>query len=154
MPEDSSAYLAVDYDAFRRGSRRIRLRWEGGQALAVLYDEGVPDTARAVAAALPLTVTVIHAAWSGDMVMSARPYEVGPLEAENDVRLVRPGDLTWDPKFQELAFAYGTAEARIPAGPNTLVVFGSVVQGGADFAAFGRARRFEGAADLVLEAVD
>ena len=35
---------------------------------------------------LPLTVPVVHVAWSGDMVMSARPFHVGPREPENAVR--------------------------------------------------------------------
>jgi hypothetical protein len=98
-----------------------------------------------------LTVPVVHVAWSGDMVMSARPFHVGPREPENAVRLPRPGDLTWDPKFGEICFAYGTAEARLPSGENQLVVFGQVEDGFEPFAVFCRARRFDGIGEIRIE---
>jgi hypothetical protein len=143
-------YVAIDYNDFRRGQMRMLLEWSGGSAEALLFDEGVPRTTGALVRSMPLTVPVIHAAWSGDMLMSTHAIDLGIEEFENNVRLVRPGDLTWDPKFGELAFTYGTAECRIPAGPNTLVVYGYVVSGLDAFATYGRARRFEGQGELQL----
>jgi hypothetical protein len=137
------------WEGFRRGSRPISLSWEGGEARAVLFDEGVPHTATAVGGALPLEVPVVHVAWSGEMVMSAYTYDLG-APAENTVRLPRPGDLTWDPGAGELAFTYGTAECRLPSGENTVVVYGSIVHGLEDFAEFCRRRRFEGVGTLTL----
>jgi hypothetical protein len=86
----------------------------------------------------------VHVAWSGDMVMGAEAVPLGVREAENATRLVRPGDLAFDPKYDEITVTYGTAEARLPSGPNTLTVFGSVSQGLEAFARWARARRFEG----------
>ena len=145
MPnEGDSWYFHKTWSDFRRGSLRLRLGFGAEQAIALLYDEGVPRTVAAIAAHLPLEVPVVHVAWSGEMVMSTRAYDIPAKEPENQVRLVRPGDLAWDPKFGELTVTYGTAEAKLPSGPNTLVVYGQIVEGLEVFAAFGRARRFEG----------
>ena len=56
---------------------------EATSAIARLYDQGVPETCRQILAHLPLTVPVVHVAWSGDMVMSAKSFQFGPLEPEN-----------------------------------------------------------------------
>lgn len=144
-------YWEQRWSSFRRGSEVIRIRWDGGSALGTLYNDGVPQTVAAVAARLPLTVPVVHVAWSGDMVMSADQYDLGVTVPENDVRLVRPGDLSWDPKFGELAFTYGTAECRLPSGPNTVTVYGHVHDRLEELARYCRARRFEGAGSLILE---
>lgn len=138
------------WESLRRGSAPVVLRWEKGSARGVLFDEGAPRTAAAVLAALPLEVPVVHVAWSGEMVMSARAYPLG-VERENAVRLPRPGDLTWDPAAGELAFAYGTAECRLPSGENTVVVYGAIREGLEEFAQFCRATRFQGLARLRLE---
>jgi len=141
------------WEGFRRGERRIALAWDGGRATAVLYDAGVPQTAAAVLAALPLEIPVVHVAWSGEMVMSALPHELG-APRENAVRLPHPGDLTWDPAAGELAFSYGTAECRLPSGENTVVVYGTILDGLPAFADFCRRRRFDGLGRLTLAALD
>jgi hypothetical protein len=137
------------WEGFRRGSKPMSISWEGGQAQAVLFDEGAPRTVAAVGRALPLEVPVVHVAWSGEMVMSATAHDLG-APRENTVRLPQPGDLTWDPDAGELAFAYGTAECRLPSGENTVVVYGSIVQGLDAFAEFCWRRRFEGVGVLTL----
>jgi hypothetical protein len=77
--------------------------------------------------------------------------EHGIREMENQVRLVRPGDLGWDPKFGELTVTYGTAECRLPSGTNTIVVYGQIIEGLDEFASWARARRFEGLGELRFE---
>lgn len=149
--ESEAWYWEQRWGSFRTGSQAIRIRWDGGSAVGTLYDEGVPQTVRAVAARLPLTIPVVHVAWSGDMVMSSEQYDLGIAAAENDVRLVRPGDLSWDAKFGELAFTYGTAECRLPSGPNTVTVYGQVSDGLANLARYCRARRFDGVGTIILE---
>ena len=146
-------YFRRRWDGFRTGTAKIRLGFGTGAAIALLYDEGVPETCRGIMAHLPLVVPVVHVAWSGDMVMSAKSFPFGPREPENSVRLPRPGDITWDPKFGEICFAYGTAEARLPSGENQLVVFGQVEEGLDALAAFCRARRFEGLGEIRMEAL-
>jgi hypothetical protein len=152
MAEAENWYWQKTWSDFRRGRARLHLKWQGGSAEAVIYDHGVPQTAAAILRHLPLEVPVVHVAWSGDMVMSSNSYKIGVDQAENHVRLVRPGDISWDPKFGELAFTYGTAECKLPSGPNTVVVYGQIVEGLEEFAAFGRARRFEGLGKLSLSA--
>ena len=155
MNADSSSWWWQErWESIRRGDTRIALSWEGdsGSASGVLFDQGAPRTAAAVLAALPLTVPVVHVAWSGEMVMSAQTYELG-VERENAVRLPHPGDLTWDPAAGELAFAYGAAECRLPSGENNVVVYGAVTERLEDFAEFCRARRFEGVGELRIESV-
>jgi hypothetical protein len=143
-------YWEKTWSDFRRGSKRASLIWHGGEAVVDIYDEGAPKTFAAMQAVLPLQIPVVHVAWSGDMVMSTRSYDIGLNEQEHHVRLVRPGDLAFDPKFGEFTVTYGTAEARLPSGPNTLVVFGQIREGLDAFAAWGRARRFEGVGTIEL----
>jgi hypothetical protein len=150
VTEADSWWFQRRWSSFRRGGLRLALAWDGGRAEGVLYDEGVPRTAAAVARALPLEVPVIHVAWSGEMCMGTETHDLGIDEAENDVRLVRPGDLTFDPKYGELGFVYGDAECRLPSGPNTVVVYGAVVAGLDELAAWARRRRFEGVGTLRL----
>ncbi len=138
-------YWEKNWTDFRRGQRYIKLTWDGGEAKALVYDEGVPETVAAIIRSLPLSVPVVHVAWSGDMVMSAKPISnIQSEKEENLTRLPRPGDLTWDPKYNELCFVYGTSEARLPSGANTLVVYGTIKEGLYELAQFCRARRFEG----------
>lgn len=149
-----SWYWEKTWSDFRRGTAKARLTWDGGEAVVQIFDAGVETTARAILKALPITIPVVHVAWSGDMVMSTRGYDIGVSEHEHHVRLVRPGDLAFDPKFGELTVTYGTAEAKLPSGDNTLVVFGQIVEGLEEFAAWGRARRFEGLGKLKLSALE
>lgn len=149
-----SWYWEKTWSDFRRGSTKARLTWEGGEAIVQIFDDGVETTANAILRALPITFPVVHVAWSGDMVMSTRGYDIGVTEHEHHVRLVRPGDVAFDPKFGELTVTYGTAEAKLPSGDNTLVVFGQILEGLEAFAAWGRARRFEGVGELTLTVLD
>ena len=126
------------------------LEWDGGQSEGVLYDEGAARTAAGVLSLLPLEIPVIHVAWSGDMVMSTTAYDLGFRDKENETRLPRVGDLSWDPTFGELAFTYGTAECRMPSGFNTIVVYGSLSTNLDAWASFCRQRRFDGVGTVTL----
>lgn len=152
MHDPAQWFYEKKWNNSRRGSRKVTLRWASGRATALLYDAGTPKTVQAVLKALPITMPMIHVAWSGEMLVAAQSYELDQPEFENEVRLVRPGDLGWDPKFGELTVTYGTAECKLPSGPNNLVVFGQVVEGLEDLAGWARERRFKGVADLILEA--
>ncbi|MCR4266649.1 DUF3830 family protein [Nitratireductor sp. ZSWI3] len=143
-------YWEKTWSDFRRGTARAVLRWPGQEARVAIFDEGVPVTTAAILARLPIEIPVVHVAWSGDMVMSTRAFDIGVADQEHHVRLVRPGDLAFDPKFGEFTVTYGTAEARLPSGPNTLVVFGRIEDGLERFVAWARARRFEGLGTLTL----
>jgi hypothetical protein len=152
--EAESWYWQKTWSDFRRGKRRVMMSWDGGQAELAIYVEGVPKTAAAFLSRLPLKLPMVHVAWSGDMLMGARPAPIGCNEAENQTRLVRPGDVAFDPNYEEITVTYGTAEARLPSGPNTLTVFGTVVDGLEEFGRWARARRFEGLGVVTFEAID
>jgi hypothetical protein len=131
-------------ERWRRGSEHVRLTWPTGEAVASLFDEGVPATAAAFVRRLPLEIGMVHVAWSGDMLMGAEKLPLGELEKENVTRLPQRGDVGFDPLHDELTITYGTAECRLPSGENTICVFGSIVENLPAFASFARARRFEG----------
>ena len=76
-------YWEKHWGDFRLGKANLRVEWDGGSADAVLYDEGVPRTVAALVEALPLTVPVVHVAWSGEMVMSSEAYQLGVDVHEN-----------------------------------------------------------------------
>lgn len=151
MTSADSWWFQAKWSDFRRGTSQLRLTWAGGSAIAQLFDEGVPRTAEGVARLLPLTIPMVHVAWSGEMLMGTTTHELGFATAENDVRLVRPGDLTWDPKVGEIGLVYGDAECRLPSGPNTVVVFASITDGLDELGVFGRSRRFEGVGEVTIE---
>jgi hypothetical protein len=78
------------------------------------------------------------------MLMGAKKLHLDTPSQENAIRLPRPGDIAFDPKYDELTITYGTAECRLPSGENTVCVFGEVRAGLDELIAFARARRFEG----------
>src|ERR1700752_1991390 len=144
----STWWWSEQWETSRRGSFPIALKFNGGEARGVLFDIGTPRTSAAFRERLPLDMSVIHVAWSGDMVMGVGRLDLGITDEENLTRLPRPGDIAFDPKFQELTVTYGTAECRLPSGANTVVVIGQVTEGLAAFADFCRRRRFEGVGDI------
>lgn len=151
-PLGDSWWYQRHWGTFRTGTARAKIAWEGGDAQVLLYEQGVPRTVSGFLGVLPLEIPVVHVAWSGEMVMGLERYSFGPSEPENEVRLVQPGDLTWDPKFGEICFTYGTAECKLPSGPNCVVVFGGIDGGLQSFASFCRQRRMEGVGVLRVEA--
>ena len=150
--EAENWYWQRTWSDFRRGASTVTMAWDGGEATISIYDEGAPQTAAGFLARLPLELPFVHVAWSGDMVMTARPQPIGVKAAENLTRLVRPGDLAFDPNYDEITVTYGTAEARLPSGPNTLTVFVQVSHGLEAFGRWARARRFEGVGVLTFRA--
>lgn len=137
-----------EWETSRKGSIAIAVAFEGGEARGLLFDVGTPRTVAAFRERLPLEMPVIHVAWSGDMVMGTQRLDLSVTQQENFTRLPRPGDLAFDPKFNELTLTYGTAECRLPSGTNTVTVFGQFTEHLAVLAQFCRRRRFEGVAKL------
>ena len=146
-------YWDEHWNKTRLGSTRVRLSWDGGHSDGVLFDEGVAESVAGLIKQLPLEVPVIHVAWSGEMIMSTRSYELGPDHKENETRLPRTGDISWDPFFGEIAFTYGTAECKMHSGYNTIVIIGQLQNALDEFATFCRARRFEGLGTVTLSLI-
>lgn len=138
-------YWEKTWSDFRTGDLRVGLSWPGGSASGKIFNQGTPETAAAILSKLPLRVPIVHVMWSGEMLMSTQSFDIGVKKEENRVRLVRPGDMTFDPKHGELAFTYGMAECKLPTGDHALTVYGCIDENLEGFAKFGRARRFEGA---------
>lgn len=84
------------------------------------------------------------------MLMGAKKLHLEVANQENLIRLPRPGDIGFDPKYDELTITYGTAECRLPSGENTICVLGALTEGLAEFGAFARARRFEGVGSVAV----
>jgi hypothetical protein len=144
----ASWWWSDQWEKTRQGAVAIAVGFDGGEARGVLFDLGTPKTVAAFRRQLPFTISVVHVAWSGDMVMGTTPLDLGVSEQEDFTRLPRPGDLGYDPKFRELTVTYGTAECRLPSGPNTVSVIGQFTDQLGDLATFCRRRRFEGVGEL------
>ena len=136
------------WERSRQGAVPIVVAFDDGEARGLLFDRGTPKTVLAFRQQLPLTLPIVHVAWSGDMVMGATQIDLGISEQEDATRLPRPGDLGYDPKFGELTLTYGTAECRLPSGPNTVAVIGQFTEDLAALADYCRRRRFEGIGEL------
>lgn len=83
---------------------------------ADLFIDAAPKTCRALLAALPMQSQVIHAMWSGHMIL-ATGIDLGISDLENEVSILVPGDLVYHPRHKEIAIAYGEAQFREPTGP-------------------------------------
>jgi hypothetical protein len=143
-----SWWWTEQWERSRQGAHPIVVEFDEGEARGLLYDRGTPKTVAAFREKLPLTIAIVHVAWSGDMVMGAARIDLGLSEQEDATRLPRPGDLGYDPKFRELTLTYGTAECRLPSGPNTISVFGQFSEQLSALADYCRRRRFQGIGEL------
>jgi len=148
--QPESFYWDEHWNKTREGSTKIVLEWDGGRSEGILFDKGVPKSVSGIIDLLPVTIPVIHVAWSGEMIMSTRAYDFGFKDKENETRLPRTGDISWDPFFGEIAFTYGTAECKMQSGYNTIVICGQLKTALDEFAAFARSRRFEGIGEVRL----
>jgi hypothetical protein len=138
------------WESSRAGTVPIAVGFDRGEAKGVLFDVGTPETVAAFRRCLPLALQVVHVAWSGDMVMGSERLDLGVTRQEDHTRLPRPGDLAYDPKFNELTLTYGTAECRLPSGSNTVAVIGQFTEHLNALADFCRRRRFEGVGQLTF----
>jgi hypothetical protein len=83
---------------------------------AALLVDAAPTTCQALLAALPIESRVIHAMWSGHLII-ATPIDLGLTRVENEVTIPVPGDLLYHQRHQEIAIAYGEAQFQEPIGP-------------------------------------
>ena len=136
------------------GKSEFGLRFAAEQAIARLYDKGVPETYRQILSHLPLTVPVVHVAWSGDMLDERVAFPNRTARSLRTRFACRAQAISHGTRSSaRFALPYGTAEARLPSGENQLVVFGQVEDGLEQLAVFCRARRFEGIGEIHIEAL-
>jgi hypothetical protein len=90
---------------------------------ADLLVDAAPETCRALLAALPIESRVIHAMWSGHLII-ATPIDLCLSRVENEVSIPAPGDLLYHQRHKEIAIAYGEAQFREPVGPVYVARFG------------------------------
>ncbi|MHB1873412.1 MAG: hypothetical protein ACYCPF_00955 [Streptosporangiaceae bacterium] len=86
-----------------------------------LLDAMAPETVKAILGALPLTVTVTTARWSGDLLHGQAPVtaQVGASALEHPAASLYPGTLALRPidaDHWELVLSYGRAEFRHAEG--------------------------------------
>lgn len=102
---------------------RIDVVLEDLQFEADLFVDEAPETCRALLAALPIESRVIHAMWSGHLII-ATPIDLRLSKVENEVSIPVPGDLLYHQRHKEIAIAYGEAQFREPVGPVYVTRFG------------------------------
>jgi hypothetical protein len=95
---------------------RIRLTLDTLEFDVALFVDEAPDHYRALLAALPMESQVVHAMWSGHMIL-ATGVDLGTDNTENRVSILIPGDLVYHRRHKEIAIAYGEAQFREPIGP-------------------------------------
>ena len=95
---------------------RIKVVLDDLELEAVLLVDAAPTTCRALLAALPIESRVIHAMWSGHLII-ATPIDLNLTRVENEVTIPVPGDLLYHQRHREIAIAYGEAQFREPIGP-------------------------------------
>lgn len=148
---NSDWWFGHKWSSARSGDTPIEVSWDGGSACGVLYTDSSPLTTSAFRARFPLRIDMVHAAWSGEMVMSTTTCELDVDVEENSTRLVRPGDITWDAKVGEVCLVYGDAECRLPSGPNTVVVIGSLTTNPDSLAELCQSIRFTGVKSVTFD---
>ena len=95
---------------------RIKLTLDNLEFPVALLTEAAPMTCRALLAALPIELQVVHAMWSGHQLI-ARPIDLHMSTLENPIALPVPGDVLYHQRHQEIAIVYGEAQFREPIGP-------------------------------------
>jgi hypothetical protein len=101
-------------------AKRIRIRVDGVEAEAQLYEEQAPKTVEALWQTLPIKDRTIQARWSGDAWRTEGNYPLLPESApvENKAGRLGAGDIIYYPGYRsgllKIAIAYGNAQWLAP----------------------------------------
>jgi hypothetical protein len=104
---------------------KIKLTLDKLEFRVSLLTEAAPLTCRALLAALPIELQVIHAMWSGHQLI-ATPIDLHMSTLENPIAMTVPGDVLYHQHHQEIAIVYGEAQFREPIGPVYVTRMGRV----------------------------
>ncbi|MFN8187677.1 MAG: DUF3830 family protein [Gaiellales bacterium] len=124
---------------------------------ARLEEEKAPRTAAFFRTMLPYRSSLIQARWSGFAAWIPMGYELDvPLPPENATTIPNAGDVLFYPggvSEVEILFPYGPTYFASVAGPLAGNHFLTVLEGREHFEALGRMVQWEGAQDIVFEAI-
>lgn len=127
----------------------IKLKLDNLEFAVSLLTEAAPLTCRALLAALPIELPVIHAMWSGHQLI-ATPIDLRLGTVENPIAIPAPGDVLYHQHHQEIAIVYGEAQFREPIGPVYVTRVGRIEGDLEALAALGARVQTEGAKQFVL----
>ena len=94
-------------------TKRVRVIFDGVEAVARLHEEAAPETVARFWAALPIEATLRHVRWSGEagyILIRQIADKAQPLE--NAISFYPPGSIAFRAEHGETAFSYGQAQAR------------------------------------------
>jgi hypothetical protein len=124
---------------------------------ARLEEEKAPRTAAFFRTMLPYRGSIIQARWSGFAAWVPMGYDLDvPLPPENATTIPNAGDVLFYPggvSEVEILFPYGPTYFASVAGPLAGNHFLTVVEGREHFEALGHMVQWEGAQNIVFEAI-
>jgi len=136
--------------------KRLRITAAGHSFVAETH-AGAPRTVAAFLALLPYRQKLIHVRWSGEAVwVPLGDFDLG-VGFENHTCYPSAGDILFYPgghSETELLVAYGACSFASRMGPLAGNHFLTIVEGREQLAQVGRTVLWEGAQDIVFEAVE
>jgi hypothetical protein len=132
--------------ALRIGDLNFTARWE----------PGAPATVAAIRRWLPIRNKLIHCRWSGEGCWIPFGETRPGVGYENHTSHPAPGDLivyAGDLSECEILIAYGAVDFSSKVGQLAGNHFATIVDGGAQLAEMGRRVLWEGAQDIVIDAL-
>jgi len=126
------------------------------QFTARMEDEAAPRTCAAFRALLPYRQKLIHARWSGEACwIPLGDFDLG-VDYENHTSHPSRGDILFYPgglSETEILFPYGSARFASKVGQLAGNHFLTIVEGGEQLYELGRLVLWQGAQDIVFEAL-
>ena len=124
--------------------------------VARMEEEAAPNTCAAFKQLLPWRNKLIHARWSGEACwIPLGDFKLG-VDYENHTSYPSRGDILFYPgglSETEILFPYGSARFAAKVGQLAANHFMTIIEGQENLAALGRLALWEGAQDILFEAL-
>lgn len=124
--------------------------------VARMEEEAAPNTCAAFKRLLPWRNKLIHARWSGEACwIPLGDFKLG-VDYENHTSYPSRGDILFYPgglSETEILFPYGSARFAAKVGQLAANHFLTIIEGQENLAALGRLALWEGAQDILFEAL-
>ena len=124
--------------------------------VARMEEEAAPNTCAAFKQLLPWRNKLIHARWSGEACwIPLGDFKLG-VDYENHTSYPSRGDILFYPgglSETEILFPYGSARFAAKVGQLAANHFLTIIEGQENLAALGRLALWEGAQDILFEAL-
>jgi hypothetical protein len=133
----------------------IHLHLQGVTAAAKLLDDLAPATITRLRAALPISGLLRHTRVSGNCAELTVPELANNSgRLENQISLLAPSSISYEPGAECLLFSYGEAQARTATGNCWATLVGQVVTNVDEFHAKLRDTRDSGPKEMRIELVE